>query len=126
MGLREKLAAKAAERMHTINVGDYAVRVTPPTGADCMEAGLFRVQAAMPPRDDGALEEPTDGQADALMKMGTAALREVSLDGGETWEPWEPGVSLGALPVEVVTAVLGWVGGRQAEASARVASFPAG
>lgn len=114
-----------------VRIGDLVLRLELPSTARAGKAGVYRVQATAPAREDAAPSGDaamTPEQAEEFSRrLASAAILEGSTDGGTTWEPWDPKKdNIGALPMVVFTAVLGWVGQAQKEATAQVASFPRG
>lgn len=114
-----------------VRIGDLVLRLELPSTARAGKAGVYRVQATAPAREDAAPSGDaamTPEQAEEFSRrLASAAILEGSTDGGTTWGPWDPEKDdIGALPMVVFTAVLGWVGQAQKEATAQVASFPRG
>lgn len=109
-----------------VRIGDLVLRLELPSTARAGKAGVYRVQATAPAREesDGAAMTPEQAE-EFSRRLASAAILEGSTDGGTTWGPWDPEKDdIGALPMVVFTAVLGWVGQAQKEATAQVASFP--
>lgn len=129
MDIGEIKAAIGQERGGEVRIGALVLRLELPTTARARKAGVYRVQATAPAREDadspGDVSMTPEQAEEFSSRLASAAILEGSTDGGVTWKPWDPAVDdISALPMVVFTAVIGWVGQAQKEATALVASFP--
>lgn len=116
----------AAQKTTVLRIGDLAVKVSLPTGREAMAAGVYRVQATVPQRPDaeGAAEMSTEDALSVSIRLATASIREVSTDGGATWEAWDPTVSVDELPLVLMNQVIAHMATTQEASAAAVGAFP--
>lgn len=128
MDMSKLRKAARQDAVGEVRVADAVLRLRLPSTARASAAGMFRVQAATPPREDGDPGTMTPEQMEeSTRRLVTAAILEGSSDGGETWEAWDPKADdAGELPMALFLAAAQWIGQAQQEASAQVASFPRG